>query len=36
MPAQRMGIVVLANRGEFPYEIARYRVLPELARLRGQ
>ncbi|OYU89910.1 MAG: serine hydrolase [Bradyrhizobiaceae bacterium PARB1] len=36
MPRQRMGIVVLANRGEFPYEIARYRVLPELARLRGQ
>ncbi|UGV28127.1 serine hydrolase [Rhodopseudomonas boonkerdii] len=35
-PRQRMGIVVLANRGEFPYEIARYRVLPELARLRGQ
>ncbi len=36
MPRQRMGIVLLANRGEFPYEIARYRVLPELARLRGQ
>ncbi|QUS38366.1 serine hydrolase [Tardiphaga alba] len=36
MPRQRMGVVLLANRGEFPYEIARYRVLPELARLRGQ
>jgi beta-lactamase class C len=36
VPRQKMGIVLLANRGEFPYEIARYRVLPELARLRGQ
>ena len=36
LPRQRMGVVVLANRGEFPYEVARYRVLPELARLRGQ
>ena len=32
MPAHKTGIVLLANRGEFPHEIARYRVLPELAR----
>jgi beta-lactamase class C len=31
-PAHRTGIVLLANSGDFPYEIARYRVLPELAR----
>src|ERR1700754_542348 len=31
-PAHRIGIVLLANSGDFPYEIARYRVLPELAR----
>jgi beta-lactamase class C len=36
LPQQKMGIVILANRGEFPYEIGRYRVLPELRRLRGQ
>lgn len=36
LPRQRMGVVILSNRGEFPYEVARYRVLPELARLRGQ
>ena len=32
VPAHKAGIVLLANRGEFPHEIARYRVLPELAR----
>jgi beta-lactamase class C len=31
-PAHKVGIVLLANRGDFPHEIARYRVLPELAR----
>ena len=32
VPAHKAGIVLLANRGEFPHEIARYHVLPELAR----
>ena len=32
VPAHKIGIVLLANRGEFPHEIARYHVLPELAR----
>jgi beta-lactamase class C len=32
VPAHRIGIVLLANSGNFPHEIARYRVLPELAR----
>jgi hypothetical protein len=32
VPAHKTGIVPLANRGDFPHEIARYRVLPELAR----
>ena len=32
VPAHKTGIVLLANSGDFPYEIARYRVLPELAR----
>lgn len=32
VPSHRLGIVLLANRGNFPHEIARYRVLPELAR----
>jgi beta-lactamase class C len=32
VPAHKTGIVLLANRGNFPHEIARYRVLPELAR----
>jgi beta-lactamase class C len=32
VPAHKIGIVLLANRGDFPHEIARYRVLPELAR----
>ncbi|MBH5398202.1 serine hydrolase [Bradyrhizobium sp. CNPSo 4010] len=33
VPARRIGIVLLANRGEYPHEIARYKILPELARL---
>ena len=32
VPAHKIGIVLLANSGEFPHEIARDRVLPELAR----
>lgn len=32
VPAQKIGIVLLANRGEFPHENARYEVLPALAR----
>ncbi len=35
VPASRTGIVLLANRGNFPHEIARYRVLPELTRQTG-
>jgi len=31
--AYRIGIVLLANRGEYPHEIARYKILPALARL---
>ena len=33
VPARKVGVLLLANRGEFPHEIARYRVLPALARL---
>ncbi|WP_249164129.1 serine hydrolase [Bradyrhizobium jicamae] len=33
VPSHRLGIVLLANRGEYPHEIARYRILPALARL---
>ncbi|AMA58723.1 serine hydrolase [Bradyrhizobium sp. CCGE-LA001] len=33
VPARRLGLVLLANRGEYPHEIARYKILPELARL---
>jgi len=33
VPARKLGIVLLANRGEYPHEIARYRILPALARL---
>jgi beta-lactamase class C len=33
VPACRIGILLLANRGEYPHEIARYRILPALARL---
>jgi beta-lactamase class C len=32
VPAHKAGIILLANRGNFPHEIARYRVLPELVR----
>src|SRR6266702_318203 len=32
VPTHRTGIVLLANRGNFPHEIARYHVLPELVR----
>jgi len=34
VPAHKIGIVLLANRRNFPHEIARYRVLPALARER--
>ena len=33
VPARRLGIVLLANRGEYPHEIARYKILPALVRL---
>ncbi len=33
VPARRIGIVLLANRGEYPHEIARYKILPALAKL---
>lgn len=33
VPAQRLAIVLLANRGEYPHEIARYKILPALSRL---
>jgi beta-lactamase class C len=33
VPARRLGIMLLANRGDYPHEIARYRILPALARL---
>lgn len=33
VPARRLGIVLLANRGEYPHEIARYKILPALAKL---
>jgi len=33
VPARRIAIVLLANRGEYPHEIARYKILPALARL---
>jgi hypothetical protein len=32
VPKRNTGIVLLANRGEFPYENARYEVLPALSR----
>ena len=32
VPKRNIGIVLLANRGEFPHENARYEVLPALAR----
>lgn len=33
VPSHRIGIVLLANRGEYPHEIARYKILPALVRL---
>ncbi|WFU38035.1 serine hydrolase [Bradyrhizobium sp. CB82] len=33
VPTRRLGIVLLANRGEYPHEIARYKILPALARV---
>ncbi|WP_444542177.1 serine hydrolase [Bradyrhizobium guangdongense] len=33
VPSRRIGIVLLANRGDYPHEIARYKILPALARL---
>ncbi|WP_198963874.1 serine hydrolase [Bradyrhizobium sp. Y36] len=33
VPARRIAVVLLANRGDYPHEIARYRILPALARL---
>jgi len=36
VPALRIGIVLVANRGEYPHEIARYRILPALAKLMGR
>jgi len=33
VPAYRIGIVLLANRGDYPHEIARYKILPALAKL---
>jgi beta-lactamase class C len=32
VPARKIGIVLLANRGDFPHENARYQVLPALSR----
>lgn len=33
VPARKVGVLLLANRAEFPHEIARHRVLPSLARI---
>ncbi|MDA9434675.1 beta-lactamase [Bradyrhizobium sp. CCBAU 51627] len=33
VPGRRIGIVLLANRGDYPHEIARYKILPALAHL---
>ena len=33
VPARKIGVLLLANRGEFSTEIARYRILPALSRL---
>jgi beta-lactamase class C len=33
VPARKVGVLLLANRGEFPHEIARNHVLPALARM---
>jgi len=33
VPARRIGLVLLANRGDYPHEIARYKILPAMAHL---
>ena len=35
VPARKLGVLLLANRAEFPHEIVRYRVLPALSRVAG-
>jgi beta-lactamase class C len=35
VPARKVGVLLLANRGEFPHEIARNHVLPALSRMAG-
>jgi beta-lactamase class C len=35
VPARKVGMLLLANRGEFPHEIARNHVLPALSRMAG-
>jgi beta-lactamase class C len=32
VPGHKIGVLLLANRADFPHEIARYRVLPALSR----
>jgi len=32
VPSRKIGIVLLANSGNFPHENARYQVLPALSR----
>jgi beta-lactamase class C len=32
VPARKIGLLLLANRGEFSHEIGRYQILPALAR----
>jgi beta-lactamase class C len=33
VPGRKVGVLWLANRGDFPYAIARHRILPALSRL---
>lgn len=35
VPSRKVGVLLLANRGEFPHEIARYEVLPALSAIAG-
>jgi beta-lactamase class C len=35
VPTQKLGVLLLANRGEYPHEVVRYRVLPALSRIAG-
>ena len=35
VPARKIGVLLLSNRGEFPHEIARNHVLPSLARFQA-